>query len=136
VGPWNAETKCGYCGSVFLVHRGEEQRKDDDDMALKAAAFKDSVYGTGGEELYPAPNEAERESHVYRFSDALVGMFVGVVFSLLFTGLAMNAYITQDMGGFIVFVLLTALFVFIIFVCFHFLPKDQQTRKLPDYGGD
>jgi len=136
VGPWDVEIKCDYCGSVFIVHRKEEPKTDDDDTALKAAALKDSIYGTGGEELYPAPNEAEREINDYRFSRALMGMFAGVVFSILFTGLAINAYITRDMGEFIMFMLFTAFFVFIFFACFHYLPESQQSHKLPDYGGD
>jgi uncharacterized protein YrzB (UPF0473 family) len=135
VGPWETETKCDYCGSVFFIHR-EEKEKDDDDISLKAAAFKDAIDGTGGEELYPAPDEAERNDNYYALSRALGAMVSGVLFSILFTLLAVNAYVAQDMGAFTVFVLLIALFVFVSFVGFHFLPKDQQTHELPDYGGD
>ena len=63
-------------------------------------------------------------------------MFAGVVFSILFTGLAINAYIMRDMGDFTMFVLATALFAFIIFAGFYFLPESQQSHKLLDYGRD
>ncbi len=121
---------------MFLVHQKEEQKEDDDDIAAKAVAFKDSINGTGGEELYPAPNEAEREINDYRLSRALGGMFAGVLSSILFTGLAIDAFVTQNIGESIMFVLLTALCVFVFFVSYRFLPKNQQTKKLPDYGGD
>ena len=139
-GPWNAETRCDYCGSVFLVHQEEDQKKDDDGITRKVVAFKDSINGTGGEELYPAPNEANREINENR--DIPLGIMVGsVLFSMLFTGLAINAYVVQDIGDAVLFVFLTALFVFIFFATFNYVRKYQRAhtralRALPDYGGD
>jgi hypothetical protein len=141
VGPWNAETRCAYCGSVFLVHQKEDQKKDDDGITRKIVAFKDSMNGTGGEELYPAPNEAKREiDDEKRFIP--LGIMVGsVLFSMLFTGLTINAYVAQDIGNAVLFVFLTALFVFIFFATFNYVRKYQRShtralRALPDYGGD
>jgi len=126
---------------VFLVNQKEAQKKDDDGIAHKIVAFKDSINGTGGEELYPAPNEANREiNDENRFIP--LGIMVGsVLFSMLFTGLAINAYVAQDIGDAVLFVFLTALFVFIFFATFNYVRKYQRPhvralRKLPDYGGD